>query len=337
MRAVVTMLAVLSLPALARAEAVDFNLVGKVLAGSRDKPVITISANEQTDGVEVVLTRDDGKVFKHKTGPLRPGATKSFPIPVTPGQERRFKGSMKVTVDGQAQSANFEFASEVVTPATITYDQVDLAAHTLVLKSTRETTKVELEVTSDEGQTLGQTEVTFDDAAAGAPLPVSWNQADGTVLKIAIKVHDPDGFYYGLELYPWRIDIPHEEVNFATNSFALDKSEEPKLDSSFEQISDAVARYGRWAEIKLYIAGHTDTVGDPRSNRTLSIKRARSISQHFRKKGLRVPIFYEGFGEEALKVATPDETDESRNRRADYVIAVEPPSIHGSASWKRLP
>lgn len=336
MRAVVTMLAVLSLPALAQAEAVDFRLVNKVLAGSREKPAITISANEQTDNVEVVLTRDDGKVFKHKTGPLRPGATKVFPIPVTPGQERHFKGSMSVTVDGQAQSADFEFASEIIAPATITYDKVDLAARTMVLKSTRKTAKVELEVTSDEGQPLGQTEVAFEDAAAGAPLPVAWNQADGTVLKIAVKVHDPDGFYYGIELYPWRIDIPHEEVNFATNSFAIEKTEEPKLESSFALITDAVTRYGRWADIKLYIAGHTDTVGDPRSNRTLSINRARSIGQHFRKLGLRVPIFYEGFGEEALKVATPDETDEARNRRVDYVVAVEPPAIHGSASWKRL-
>ena len=53
---------------------------------------------------------------------------------------------------------------------------------------------------------------------------------------------------------------------------------------------------------------------------------------------------YEGFGEEALKVATADQTDEPRNRRADYVLgaATAPPPgslgpLAARASWKAVP
>ena len=40
-----------------------------------------------------------------------------------------------------------------------------------------------------------------------------------------------------------------------------------------------------------------------------------------------------GFGEDQPAVATPDETDEPANRRADYVLKVEPPS---AGAWSKL-
>jgi outer membrane protein OmpA-like peptidoglycan-associated protein len=104
-------------------------------------------------------------------------------------------------------------------------------------------------------------------------------------------------------------------------------------------ISDAVQKFGRLADIKLYVAGHTDTVGAKDYNRGLSLNRARSICAYFRREGLRIPIFYEGFGEEALLVGTPDETDEPRNRRAEYIIAIDKPSVAHApyeANWKKL-
>lgn len=73
--------------------------------------------------------------------------------------------------------------------------------------------------------------------------------------------------------------------------------------------------------------GHTDTVGKTDDNRELSLKRAKSIASYFRQRGLKVPVFYEGFGEQSLAVPTPDETAEAANRRAEYIIAVEDPSL----------
>ena len=87
----------------------------------------------------------------------------------------------------------------------------------------------------------------------------------------------------------------------------------------------------------LEAAGHGTRQAD--YNLGLSQKRALSIARRFRKMGFRYPIFYQGFGERGLKVPTPDETDEPRNRRAEYVLAAEPPPIDvpGAATrWKRL-
>jgi len=49
---------------------------------------------------------------------------------------------------------------------------------------------------------------------------------------------------------------------------------------------------------------------------------------------------YEGFGEQSLAVATPDETDEPRNRRVDYILSVEDPPLKAAGFrpvWKRVP
>lgn len=339
MRCALALLALTLPPAGALAEAVDFHVLPKVLAGPKDRPRITVSANDDADEVAIRLQRDDGKSFSYRTGRLRAGQTRTFKLEVAPGREQRFTGSMSVRVGPETRTAGLDFAAEIVTPARITIDKgrVDLARRLLIVQSSRKTARITVEVTGDDGESLGSSEASYEDAAPGTPLEVAWNQGEGTVMRIAVKVHDPDGFYSGVELHPWRIDIPHDEVNFATGSSAIEPSEEPKLAASLEQLDQAVRRYGRFAQIKLFVGGHTDTVGPAAANRALSLDRARAISAHLRRKGLRIPVFYEGFGEESLAVATPDETDEARNRRAEYIVAIEPPSITGGAEhWRPL-
>ena len=155
--------------------------------------------------------------------------------------------------------------------------------------------------------------------------------------RIDLRAYDADGLWVGLALIPWSLYIPHEEVNFATDSAAITTAESPKLDGSLKQITDAVRKHRVLGAIKLFIAGHTDTVGATGYNLKLSQKRAQSIAGWFRSHGLRVPIFYEGFGEPLL-VATPDETDKGRNRRVDYILSVEEPALKSAtfhAAWKR--
>src|SRR5262249_1448900 len=153
----------------------------------------------------------------------------------------------------------------------------------------------------------------------------SWTQTKGTVLRISVKAYDANGFFGGADLFPWKVDIPHEEVNFKTGSFEIDKSEEPKLDASLKLVNGAIDRFGKLPTIKLFVAGHTDTVGDAGLNRTLSNNRARAIAGWFKKRGVRTPILFAGCGEDAPLVETPDETDEPKNRRAEYIVAVEAP------------
>jgi outer membrane protein OmpA-like peptidoglycan-associated protein len=81
-------------------------------------------------------------------------------------------------------------------------------------------------------------------------------------------------------------------------------------------------------------------VGDKGANRTLSQQRARAIGAYFRKKGLSVPIYFQGFGEDALAVKTEDNVDEARNRRALYILSNFPPPVSyhlPRKAWKRLP
>jgi len=80
-------------------------------------------------------------------------------------------------------------------------------------------------------------------------------------------------------------------------------------------------------------------VGAAKYNLALSLKRAQAIAAWFRKMGLALPIAFEGFGEQALRIATPDNTDEPRNRRVDYILSVEDPVLRATdfkPVWKSL-
>ena len=144
-----------------------------------------------------------------------------------------------------------------------------------------------------------------------------------------------------MKLLPWSVRVAHEEVNFEPGKSELRPSETPKLDGSYQKIIDAVdlaRKADPSLQVKLFIAGHTDTVGSNGDNRKLSLERARAIAAWFRDRGLPLPIAFAGFGEDALKVKTPDNTDEAANRRADYIVGVEEPLVQKGvkATWYNL-
>jgi outer membrane protein OmpA-like peptidoglycan-associated protein len=134
--------------------------------------------------------------------------------------------------------------------------------------------------------------------------------------------------------------IPHKEVSFANDSSAIAPGEVAKLEASLAKIAEALAKYRAVGPIRLYVVGHTDTVGSAKYNLGLSLKRAQAIAAWFRTRAPDLPIAYEGFGEQALSVPTPDNTSEPRNRRVDYILSVEDPVLPASdfqPSWKTLP
>lgn len=69
------------------------------------------------------------------------------------------------------------------------------------------------------------------------------------------------------------------------------------------------------------IIGHTDSAGDAESNRSLSLRRAKSIRGYMAKRGLPSERL-EAIGEGASKPAASNNTDEGRamNRRVEFVI-----------------
>ena len=214
--------------------------------------------------------------------------------------------------------------------------KVDLKAHKLEVKLSRPADKIKLKVIGETGATLAENETAFNGAAAGTALWVSWKpSSEETVARIEVWGYDTKGYYAGVAILPWSVNIPHEEVNFQTDSDVIRPSEAPKLEASLKKIQEALNKHKDIGQITLFIVGHTDTVGTPEYNLGLSRRRARSIAAWFRKSGLKLPISFEGLGESAPLVKTADETDEPRNRRVDYILALEPPKLP-TGSWKSL-
>jgi outer membrane protein OmpA-like peptidoglycan-associated protein len=232
------------------------------------------------------------------------------------------------------------------TPIHVAYDSdhLDLDKHVLQFKPSRPVTAGELVVIGDDGSEIAKNTASYKDEPADKWLAITWSQpADTHVLKLRLHLTASDGAGVTLELVPWSVTIDHEDVNFATDSSAIDASETGKLDASLDKISDIVKRSGKYVKMTLYVAGHTDTVGPADKNRKLSVARAMAIGQYFRKKGLSIPIVVAGFGEDVLKVQTPDNTDERANRRADYVLGptggsppFKGPYLKAAAPWRAL-
>ena len=105
------------------------------------------------------------------------------------------------------------------------------------------------------------------------------------------------------------------------------RGEKPKLEDSYAKIKKAIKEHKDLGSIKLFIGGHTDTVGSAAHNMELSRRRARAIAAWFRHRGIHIPVYYAGFGESVPAVKTGDNVDEPRNRRVDYILAIDPPQM----------
>jgi outer membrane protein OmpA-like peptidoglycan-associated protein len=222
--------------------------------------------------------------------------------------------------------------------------KVDLKQHRLEVKMSHPAGKVKIEVYADSEAVIAEEEQDFSGRPAGTPLVVTWTpSSDAAVARIEVHAFDAAGNWVGVEIAPWFVPIPHEDVNFRTGSSDIDEPETPKLEAAFAKLQDVLAKdaaHGRMHPgITLYIAGHTDTVGSAAHNLKLSQDRARSIASWFRQRGVKLPISFEGFGETSPEVKTADNVDEPRNRRVDYVLSDGPPTYSAAfkPSWKRIP
>jgi outer membrane protein OmpA-like peptidoglycan-associated protein len=250
-----------------------------------------------------------------------------------------------VLAPGQAgAAAGAKRAAGSTLRVSVDKSKVDLKDHRLELRMSAPAGKVKIVVYSDTDAVLADEEHDFTGHPAGSPLVVTWQpSSEAPVARIELRASDANGSWTGIELSPWFVPIPHEDVNFPTGSAQILDSEAPKLEAAYAKLEEVLAKdreHGRMHPgITLFIAGHTDTVGSAGSNLKLSQERARSIAGWFRKRGVRLPISYEGFGETSPVVKTADNVDEARNRRADYVLSDGPPSYAASfrPSWKRIP
>ncbi|MFO0723589.1 MAG: OmpA family protein [Myxococcota bacterium] len=335
-RALPLWLLLMALPAVAD-EAVSVELVPKALAGA-GQPAIVVHAMEPIARLVLDLSDAAGARKIHlEAKNLGAGKVQRFALDLGKPSRAALSGILAVkTAAGGTAEMPIQVEVELVAPLEVKVapEDVDLEKKRLRVTTSRPVRRLEALLLSDTGAALGTPEARFD-SPTSEPV-IEWQEA-GTILKISVKAYDVDEFFGGVDLFPWRVDIPHEELNFATGSHDIEKAEVQKLDASFALIQQAVARYGKLATIRLFIAGHTDTVGDAASNRALSERRALSIGRWFKKRGVKVPILAAGFGEDVPLVQTPDQTDEPRNRRAEYIVAVEAPTIRGRSPWQPVP
>lgn len=86
-------------------------------------------------------------------------------------------------------------------------------------------------------------------------------------------------------------------------------------------IPKIIAEIKRRPAADISIIGHTDTVGDDQTNAVLSLERAKSVAALFAE---AMPdagkVTVDSHGEKNLLVATPDNTDEPRNRRVEVTV-----------------
>ena len=331
-----------SFPLAVRADAIQVRMITKV--GGGQKPKLEITALQNVERVEVMLNREDGKNVGQNFGALGVGEMREVFLDGKPGKHH-YSGRVTCVVDGEPQDSQIYFDTLVGGELTVIVDKtkVDLSAGRMPIQVNSPDGKVALRISgASGGEPLLEHEQEFTGHDPATPLFVTWKPLPkGTeVGRVDVKVTDASGAFKSFAYSPWLINIPHEEVNFATDSASIDRAEIPKLEASLSKIADALAKHKNLSPPpKLYIAGHTDTVGTAAHNLDLSRRRAQSIAGWFRKNGLRIPIAYEGFGEFALLVATPDNTDERRNRRVDYILATEDPVLRATefqAVWKPI-
>jgi outer membrane protein OmpA-like peptidoglycan-associated protein len=216
-------------------------------------------------------------------------------------------------------------------------EKVDLPGHRLEVKLSHTADKVRIKVVGQSGAMLAEVEKSFTGTAAGTVLVMTWTpSSEEPVAKIEVWGYDTDGFYSGVAITPWNVNIDHEQVNFETDSDVIRPSEAPKLEQSLQKIGEVLKTYAGLGKITLFVKGHTDTVGSTDHNIVLSRKRARAIASWFRAHGLKAPVAFEGLGKSGLHVKTADQVDEPKNRVVDYILGLEPPPLptSGDFSWK---
>jgi outer membrane protein OmpA-like peptidoglycan-associated protein len=165
---------------------------------------------------------------------------------------------------------------------------------------------------------------TFRVNAGPGTIQVPWAGRPSQVVLLDVTLHSENA-WTNFSFSPWMLDIPHDDVLFATNEATIRPEEEWKLQSTLRELQEVLEQYGEIVPVKLYIGGCTDTVGAASSNRSLSRRRARAIAVWLRDHGYSHPIFYHGFGESWLARSTGDGVNEQANRRAVYMVSANPP------------
>lgn len=298
------------------------------------KPGMRFTVNQDASALDIRV--ECGGKVQERHGGARAGERIELTFDVPQGSHT-CRGSLAGEfTDGTAGDAPLSFQIHMLPPMKIELvaETLDLSTRQATIRLDRKASKVEVTALGAKSAELA-TGLLPTTADAGTPIAVEWGKPSGEPIKLRIRAFDEHGFWSELLVSVWSYAIPHEEVVFATNQSAIDPAEEYKLEAALVEAKKVYAKYEGEVTVRLYVAGHTDTVGERDGNQRLSEARALSLARWFEEHGFPGDIFYAGFGETDLAVATGDGVDEARNRRADYTLAGGPPPGMGGG-WEQL-
>ncbi len=300
-----------------------------------DGPVLVLKVTDLVKGGKLTISGGYSKSMKLQR--MNPGKVLRIPLKVKKGEHTIDVKVESTTLNDEKVAIAFQFNVARVEPMKlmIDRDKVDTTKGVIPFRVNVPLDRAEVEFFDTDGNKIG-TEIEQFGGKSGN-LVIDWSAGE-EIGGISIVAYDTQGFWSSVLLEPWWIEIEHEEIIFDFGKATWQKSEEPKLEKSLAEIKSAMKKHAKHRpDMRLYVAGYTDRVGSAAQNKKLSEARARAIAKWFKKKGVDMPVYAQGFGESVMAVKTPDETPEERNRRAIYVLGNGPPPTSNdipSAAWK---
>lgn len=314
-------------------DAITLDAVRKAVVG-QGSPSLTVHA-QVTGEVQAELACGNKK-YSLVTA-VSPGSSHPIRLEGLPLGESRCQGTLVLRDEGGEGELPLSLQVEMLAPLELVANNLSLQLQQVTISASRPLSRVSVEAYGEGSALLGQGEL---GVLGEREVTLEWGPASpAEVLKLKITGKDLDQFASQLELSPWSYAIPHQDVVFSSGSADLISSELPKLEAAYSEVVRVLARYGEVVAVKLFVAGYTDTVGPADANHALSGRRALALAEWFRARGFTGEIGWQGFGEGALAVATPDETENPQNRRAIYLLAASEPTPTSeipARAWKAL-
>lgn len=318
----------------------DLGLEFKTVVQGSTAPAILVKNRRDIRKLAIAL---DGPGRKQTLRAARLGAGGVKKLPFRHGKGTASYQAVIDVVWSDGESDRFEMKFDATRVGKLVMDigseDVDIDGRRVKARVNNPADSIQLSIIGESGQELWSERETFDEPVPpGTALTMSWDELSEKVLFLQLKIWDIAGYWVGMKITPFSIEIPHDELVFDFGRAVVRDDQTHKLEATWGHIQEALAKHGTLLQLKLFIAGFTDTVGDKASNRALSLARAHAIASWFRKRGLKIPIYYTGFGEEVLAKPTPDETEEEANRRAVYILSSHTPTGHDvpPTTWKPL-
>lgn len=303
---------------------------------------LVLVAQDDVETVSVTLSAKGQKKRESSVKALPSGGQHQMEFPTPAKRTTRWTAHVRARTAAGLRQSKMQFDVESVPPLDVQVQKKDvvLESHRAVVRANRQLAKADVVAFDAEGTQIVDETVELATHRAGQPVAIAWDAPVGDEVpsKVVMKLYDTHRLWMEVTVEPFWVDIVHDDVEFETAKWDVRPGEAHKLDDAIAKIRTELAKHGDDFRPNIYVGGYTDTVGSPADNQALSANRARAIARYFRGKGLSQPIFWAGFGESALAVATADETDEARNRRAVYIIGKEAPRGAGfpGARWRRL-